>query len=385
MNDTNIFEEIPNYILAQAPVLLASLGGLIVALRFWRKAPAASHWAAGAFALGIFTCALVGIGQAARSEAATYFIGPALRAVTYVLLLISVYAGRTSPSAALASSRESIWQNVMSTVRARPGLLAVFFAPFVSVFLVVVVSTTLLTFIMPESFVSKARIALRPNATSPAGTSRLQGASGGFDPRLIQTECEVIQSEAILGKAIEDLNLNKEWGKRYANGDRLKTSETMALLRGRVDLRPVPNTSVIEIRVFDERPDEAATIANAIAEAYRDQINSPERAASTSRSARVEMTELVASTSHGARVEMVGMPALASNPVQPGPAPSMSGGPRVEILDRAVPGFRPVRPNKPLNITLGLLTGLLLGFLAGAGALWVRLRSGKMPDANPQS
>ena len=91
----------------------------------------------------------------------------------------------------------------------------------------------------------------------------------GYDPYFIQTEFELIQSEVILGKVIEDLDLNKEWGKKYANGDRLKTSETIALLKARIDLRPVRNTSLIEIRVFSEKAEEAAKIANAIAEAYK--------------------------------------------------------------------------------------------------------------------
>jgi uncharacterized protein involved in exopolysaccharide biosynthesis len=260
---------------------------------------------------------------------------------------------------------------VISTLRARPGLLVIFFALFISIFLVVVVTATLVTFILPESFASKARIALRPAATNPVGTIGLQGASGGFDPQFIQTECEAIQSDAILGRAIEDLDLNKEWGKRYAQGDRLKTFETMGLLRARIEVRALPNTSVIEIRVFDERPDEAAEVANAIAQAYRDHINSPGSTASTSR---------------GAHVEMDGMPAPASQPARSeSAASSVAGGLRVEILDKALPGLRPVRPNKPLNITLGVLTGLVLGLLAGAGALWIGLRTGKRPGANRQS
>jgi hypothetical protein len=70
---------------------------------------------------------------------------------------------------------------------------------------------------------------------------------------------------------------------------------------------------------------------------------------------------------------------------RPDPAASISNGPHVEILDRAVPGLRPVRPNKPLNITLGVLIGLVLGLLVGAGAWWVGLQVGKKPDVNPQS
>jgi capsular exopolysaccharide synthesis family protein len=33
----------------------------------------------------------------------------------------------------------------------------------------------------------------------------------------------------------------------------------------------------------------------------------------------------------------------------------------VEIVDKAVPGLRPVRPNKPLNIALGIIIGLVVG------------------------
>ncbi|MCY2924803.1 MAG: capsular biosynthesis protein, partial [Planctomycetota bacterium] len=79
----------------------------------------------------------------------------------------------------------------------------------------------------------------------------------------------MITSEVILGKVIEDLDLNKEWGKKYANGERLKTSEAISLLKQRIDLRPVRNTSIIEIRVYSEKADEASKIANAVAEAYR--------------------------------------------------------------------------------------------------------------------
>lgn len=44
----------------------------------------------------------------------------------------------------------------------------------------------------------------------------------------------------------------------------------MRLLKRRIDLRPIRSTSLIEIRVFNESPEEAARIANTIAEAYRD-------------------------------------------------------------------------------------------------------------------
>ena len=343
MNDTTLSNELPNLVLAQTPVLLASLGGLIVALRLRRKAPAASLWAAGAFALGIITCGLVGLGQAVGSGAATHFIAPVLRAVTYVLLLIGVYAGRPGLSATPAGPAESVWRNVASTVRARPGLISLFLAPAVSVFLVVVITATLVTFILPESFVSTARIKLMSIPPNPAGATSRQGATVIFDPRFMQSECEVIQSEGILGKVIDDLDLDKEWGKKYANGDRLKTSESMALLRSRIDVRPVRNTSVIEIRTYSERPQEAAKIANSLALAYLEHW------------------------SHA-----------ATDAFPP-------GGLNVFIIDNAVPGKSPIRPNKPLNIALGVVIGLVMGLLVGAGAWGIGLQMGKKPGANPRS
>jgi capsular exopolysaccharide synthesis family protein len=137
-----------------------------------------------------------------------------------------------------------------------------------AVFLLVVITATLVTFILPESFSSFARIKIERDQPDITGLQSPQVGSM-YDPYFIQTEFEVIQSEVVLGKVIEDLNLNREWGKKYNGGEVLKTTETMRILKGRMDLRPVRNTSLIEIRVYSEKPDEAAQLANKIAEVYQ--------------------------------------------------------------------------------------------------------------------
>jgi uncharacterized protein involved in exopolysaccharide biosynthesis len=91
-----------------------------------------------------------------------------------------------------------------------------------------------------------------------------------YDPYFIQTELEIIQSEVVLGKVVEALNLNGEWGRKYAWGKTLTTSETVWLLKRRLNLHLVPNSRFLDISVTDGNPVEAAKIANAIAEAYRD-------------------------------------------------------------------------------------------------------------------
>jgi len=118
----------------------------------------------------------------------------------------------------------------------------------------------------PTVYQSTARIRINRDQPDGWGDSRTDHP---FDPWFIQTEFEIIQSEAVLGKVIQDLDLNKEWGKKYGGGERLKTWETKGLLRSRLEFRPVRNTSLIEICVSSDKPEEAARIANAIAESYR--------------------------------------------------------------------------------------------------------------------
>ncbi len=138
-----------------------------------------------------------------------------------------------------------------------------------AVFLLVVITATLVTFILPESFSSTARIKIERDQSDVTPLMGERGVMMGYDPYFMQTEFELIRSELILGKVIKDLDLNREWGNKYANGMPLKTPETIRMLKGHMDLRTVRNTSLIEITVLRENADEAAKIANAVADAYR--------------------------------------------------------------------------------------------------------------------
>ena len=67
-----------------------------------------------------------------------------------------------------------------------------------------------------------------------------------------------MQSEVVLGNVIEALNLNDEWGKKYYNGETLKTNDTMELLKQRMSLSPIRNTKLIDITVYSEDKNDAA-------------------------------------------------------------------------------------------------------------------------------
>ena len=138
-----------------------------------------------------------------------------------------------------------------------------------TVFALVVVTTVFVTLYMERSYCGTARIKVEKNRTD----TDFLGSQNNYqmvDPYFIQTELEIIKSQNILNKVIENLNLNVEWGKKYANNQTLTTSETRTVLEKVVDLRPVRNTSLIEIRFYSTDQNEAARIANEIASVYRE-------------------------------------------------------------------------------------------------------------------
>lgn len=141
----------------------------------------------------------------------------------------------------------------------------------ITVFLITAIIATAVTFILPESYSSTARIEVEPDVTDVPNLENSPTAGlVGFDPYFIQTTFEIMQSEVVLSNVIARLNLNTEWGQKYFNGETLKTSETMDILKGNMELAPVRNTKLISITVYSDDPKEAAQIANAIAYAYRD-------------------------------------------------------------------------------------------------------------------
>lgn len=139
-----------------------------------------------------------------------------------------------------------------------------------AVFLLVVITATVVTYVLPETFSGTVRMKVTDD-TADAGSLEQQYAPKQYNPYFIQTEFEVLQSELILGKVINKLNLNVEWGKKYAGGQPLKPSETLDFLKKSIHLTAVRNASMIEIEVFADKPDEAAKIANEIADTYKEQ------------------------------------------------------------------------------------------------------------------
>src|SRR3974377_2215077 len=92
----------------------------------------------------------------------------------------------------------------------------------ITVFLITFTIATVVTFILPESYSSTARIKIEPDIISDIPGVNTGGGGdvtyAPYDPYFIQTAFEIIQDQVVLSKVIAKLDLNNEWGKRYNGG-----------------------------------------------------------------------------------------------------------------------------------------------------------------------
>jgi capsular polysaccharide biosynthesis protein len=103
---------------------------------------------------------------------------------------------------------------------------------------------------------------------------------------------------------------------------------SVELLKHQMDLRPVRNTELIEIRVSSDDPTEAAKLANTIAETFRDY--------------RLDQNRLLKAEKEKANWRVTSYV--------------------VEIVDCAIAPAKPIRPNRPLASAVFVFGSLLIIF-----------------------
>jgi|ERR1017187_998860 capsular polysaccharide biosynthesis protein len=305
---------------------------------------------------------------------------------------------------AALNPRKSMSDKMTALFRPLTSSLTVFFSIFALVFLLVLLVSVVVTFILPESYASTARIKVGPDEP-------VQGATA-YDPYFIQTTFEIIQSQLVLEPAIKALDLNTKWGKKYFNGETLKTTESLEILKQRLQLAPVRNTMLLAITVYSDDKNEAAQIANAIAACYRDyRFKSLQERLQSSLKTMQEAYQEQEYKIQQVQADLDKLPQLAitGNEVATSLSPEeklyrdkkrnldqmldahkmlfakLEAGklelemPKltlVQITDTAEPGRAPVKPNKPLNIFIGAVAGGFLGLVAGAASAFVSFKSG---------
>lgn len=137
-----------------------------------------------------------------------------------------------------------------------------------AVFLLVVLTTTVVTFLLPESFSSAVEIEVKKDFSDlkeMGGGATVQG----FDPYFLQNEFRKIQSKVVLYQVISNLNLGNHYQNVYNLEINLKPEETYLYLASQLSVNQQRNTELIEITVYDRDRLVAKTIANEIANVYR--------------------------------------------------------------------------------------------------------------------
>lgn len=131
-------------------------------------------------------------------------------------------------------------------------------------FLLVVLTTAVTTYFTPKQYRSTVTMEVQPNSANVKIFDPTLSEYGG-DPRFAPTQFQIIQRSEILYPVIEKLNLQERWAQGQTP---LTRQQALGKLRGMMNLQEVRNTNLIEISVLSQIPEEAAEVANAIAEVY---------------------------------------------------------------------------------------------------------------------
>ncbi|MFZ4777477.1 MAG: GumC family protein, partial [Terrimicrobiaceae bacterium] len=133
------------------------------------------------------------------------------------------------------------------------------------VFLLVVITAAVVTHFMPKEYGSAVTMQVKQNDTLIQVFNQ-SGGGVGFDPRFLTTQFEIIQRKEMLYPVVDSLGLEQRWKGAYGF-----TSKEQAYfkLRSMIDVREIRNTELIQISVMSTDRQEAAEIANRIAEEYQ--------------------------------------------------------------------------------------------------------------------
>jgi len=143
-------------------------------------------------------------------------------------------------------------------IRIRLGLVALIFS-------LVVITVSATTFLLPKEYVSYTTIEVEPTPTGIFASTWITDVN---DPKLTQTQAEIIARKGVLYPVIQRLDLEKRWARQ---GKPLSLDAAYSKLHSMLQPTEIRKTNLIQISVYSTDPEEAALLANTVAQEYIEQ------------------------------------------------------------------------------------------------------------------
>jgi capsular polysaccharide biosynthesis protein len=164
--------------------------------------------------------------------------------------------------------RESMFMKIVRAFRAEPRLRSAFIRVFAVVFLLCAITSGLLTIWLPKQYSSMAQIEVQKDDPEAAVAEPHQ-LMFSTDPHFLTTQFKIIESYRILTNVIVTLHLDEKLA-RQNGAKRWSVDDTYAYLLQRLSVEQTRMTSLVEISVRNQSPELAASIANAVADSYKE-------------------------------------------------------------------------------------------------------------------
>jgi uncharacterized protein involved in exopolysaccharide biosynthesis len=129
--------------------------------------------------------------------------------------------------------------------------------------LLLMTAGVLLLALAPAQYEATARIAVEKLTTNATGSN-----TAGFDPFWMEGEMRRIQSTPVLRAAITNLKIDQLWTTQQKLEAPLSMEETERQLKERLKVLQNRGTSMFEISFRAYEPNEAALLANGVAQAF---------------------------------------------------------------------------------------------------------------------
>ena len=129
--------------------------------------------------------------------------------------------------------------------------------------LLLMTAGVLLLALAPAQYEAAALVHVDKVTTNSANTS-----TTGFDPLWWENELKRAQSTPVLRAAITNLQLDQFWAKQQKRELPLSVEDAERELKQRIEVQSRRGTALIEISLRAYAPDEAARLANGVAEAF---------------------------------------------------------------------------------------------------------------------